>query len=171
MRSKVGLAALVLLAACVAFGQEEQKSKIQNTPQWEKMKTLVGQWEGTVAEDKEKKPVTENIRMTGDGSALMHIMGYGAPEEMVTMFHPDGARLMMTHYCAAHNQPRMRSAEMKDPNRVAFDFVDVTNAAPGDGYMYRLEITFDSPDHHTEYWTYKQGEKLMTAKFEFKRAK
>ncbi len=42
MRSKAGLAGLILLAACVVFGQEEQKSKIQNTPQWEKRKTLVG---------------------------------------------------------------------------------------------------------------------------------
>ena len=138
MRSKVGLAGLILLAACVAFGQEEQKSKIQSTPQWEKMKTLDGQWEGTVAEDKEKKPVTENIRMTGDGSAIMHVMGKDTPHEMVTMFHRDDGALVATHYCAAMNQPRMRFVgPAKAPDRLDFTFVDGTNLGAHPGRMDR----------------------------------
>ncbi len=30
------------------------------------------------------------------------------PENMITMFHMDGDRLLMTHYCGAGNQPRMK---------------------------------------------------------------
>jgi len=51
---------------------------------------------------------TLEIRMTGGGSAIMHLLDKDTSHEMVTMFHPDGPTLLATHYCAAHNQPRMQ---------------------------------------------------------------
>ena len=77
------------------------------TAEWQKLKTLVGQWEGLMEEGGKQMPATVEARMTGDGSAIMHMMGKDSPYEMVTMIHPDGKRLLATHYCAAHNQPRM----------------------------------------------------------------
>ena len=103
---------------------------------------------------KKRADVTSlEVRLTADGSAVMHVMGKGTPHEMVTMFHPDGKRLLATHYCAAHNQPRMALVPGKEANQVAFEFVDGTNIAAGDEHMKRVVITFVDADHHDERWT------------------
>jgi hypothetical protein len=86
---------------------ENFEDKDQASPEWQKLKSLVGSWEGYMEEGGKKEPLTADVRMTGDGSAIMHTMARDTPMEMVTMIHPDGKRLLATHYCAAHNQPRM----------------------------------------------------------------
>jgi hypothetical protein len=104
-------------------------------------------------ENGKSMPATLEVRMTGGGSAIMHVMAKDSPYEMVTMFHGDGTRLLATHYCAAHNQPRMAMVASKAPNQVAFEFVDGTNIAAGDGYMKTIVITLIDRDHHEEAWT------------------
>ena len=42
-------------------------------------------------------------------------MNSGTPHEMITMFHMDQAELLATHYCSAHNQPRMRAVPSGQP--------------------------------------------------------
>ena len=101
----------------------------------------------------QKMPATVDVRMTGDGSAIMHVMGKDSPYEMVTMIHPDGKRLLATHYCAAHNQPRMALVPSKAANQVAFTFVDGTNIGPGETHMQGVVFTFIDADHHDEAWT------------------
>jgi hypothetical protein len=144
--------------AATARGQGEGKtSVVPQTPEWQKLKSLVGQWEGTYEEGGKQAQATLEVRMTGDGSAIMHVMAKDTPYEMVTMIHPDGKRLLATHYCAAHNQPRMALVPSKAPNQIAFDFVDGTNIAAGDGHMKSVVFTFTDADHHEEAWTYSAG--------------
>jgi len=152
---------VMLFVGVAAFGARAQEkgatmkmSAVPQTPEWQKLRSLVGSWEGVVEEGGKKLPTTVEVRMTGDGSAIMHVIGRDTPHEMVTMFHPDGKRLLATHYCAAHNQPRMALVPAAAPNQVAFDFVDGTNIAPGEGYMKGLVITFADADHHEEAWTF-----------------
>jgi hypothetical protein len=79
---------------------------------------------------------------------------------------------MATHYCAAHNQPRMVATPGRDPNRVVFDFKDGTNIGPNDGHMQAVAFIFDGPDHHIEEWTYVDNHgKLSTGRFDFRRKK
>ena len=156
--------AAAVVVACLAVGSlaaRQEKSEggmalrpVAQTPEWKKLVSLVGAWDGWYDEGGGKKGVaTAEVRMTGDGSAVMHVMGRDTPHEMVTMFHPDGKRLLATHYCAAHNQPRMALAPAPAPNQLAFEFVDGTNIEPGDVYMKRLVVTFLDADHHDEAWT------------------
>ena len=144
---------------------EGAKSVVANTPEWQKLKTLVGTWEGYMEAGGQKLPTKVEIRMTGDGSALMHVMDRDGPHEMITMFHPDGKRLLATHYCAAHNQPRMALVPSKAPNQVAFEFVDGTNIAPGDGHMKGVVITFVDADHHEAAWTHSGGPEAGVFKY------
>jgi hypothetical protein len=131
----------------------EKPSAIANTPEWQQIKSLAGQWDGVVeAEDGKKTPTTVEMRLTGGGSAVMHVMDKDTPTEMVTMFHPDGDRLLATHYCAVHNQPRMALVKSGVPNQIAFDFADGTNIRPGDTHMKRLVLTIKDADHHDETW-------------------
>lgn len=158
---RVARYAMTALMACIsmcAVVSAQQKSEpkmsvVADTPEWQKLRALVGEWEGVSEVDGKRMPITVEMRLTGDGSAVMHVMAKGTPYEMVTMFHPDGNRLLATHYCAAHNQPRMALVKGADPNRIQFDFVDGTNIRPGDGHMKSLTITVKDPDHHDEAWT------------------
>jgi hypothetical protein len=126
-----------------------------SSPEWQQLKTLVGLWQGAVSEDGKQMGSTLEIRMTGGGSAIMHLLDKDTSHEMVTMFHPDGPTLLATHYCAAHNQPRMQLVTAPGPNQIAFRFKDGTNIGPGDGHMTGLVITFIDADHHDETWTYE----------------
>jgi hypothetical protein len=162
---------LLLLCALVASA-DEHKSAIAPNASFDKMKTLQGAWVGTSVDGKEQYPANTRFQMVSDGSALMAWIGEGSPYEMVTIFHVDGKELMATHYCSAHNQPRMVAEPGSDPNRLVFKFKDGTNIGPHDGHMQELTIIFDGPDHHIEEWGYmdQQG-KLSTGRFDFHRKK
>ena len=156
--------ALALVAGVVAPLASQDKTEggmalrpVPQTPEWQKLRSLVGQWEGSVEEGGKTQTTRVDVRMTGDGSAVMHVMDKDGPHEMVTMFHPDGKRLLATHYCAVHNQPRMAMTPAPAANQVAFRFVDGTNIEPGDMHMTGLVITFVDADHHEEAWTSQMG--------------
>jgi hypothetical protein len=173
--SVVSVALLMLAAAARAQDKGEAGMALRpvaQTPEWQKLRMLVGQWEGFMEEGGKKLPTQAEVRMTADGSALMHVMGRDTPHEMVTMFHPDGKRLLATHYCSAHNQPRMALTEAPGANQLAFQFVDGTNITPGDTHMVRLVITFLDADHHDEAWTASvNGKEGPAAIFRYARKK
>jgi hypothetical protein len=163
MKHVSGLSAALLIVGIASLGAqakpqgskapEMKMSAVPQTPEWQRLKALVGNWEGTVEMEGKPMTATVEVRMTGDGSAIMHVMDKGGPHEMVTMIHPDGKRLLATHYCAAHNQPRMALVPSAAANQVAFSFVDGTNIAPGEEHMRSVVFTFTDADHHEEAWT------------------
>src|ERR1700758_2200438 len=83
----------VTLTAAVAYGQTEAQKAFAT------LKTLPGTWEGKGMEGQESNmPVRVDFKVTAGGSAIMsEILGH---EDMISMFHIDGERLLMTHYCA-----------------------------------------------------------------------
>ena len=139
-------------------------------PEFERMKSLVGEWKGTSMNG---NAATVTYTLVSDNSALMERLAMGGESEMVTMYHPDGDHLMMTHYCSAHNQPRMRSQTVPVGSKdITFDFVDVTNlSAPGAGHMSKLVVTFGDKDHFTQEWTWTQQGKDMTVVITFERVR
>lgn len=168
------LAGFVLVAVALAGSAvaQHKDSSIQPNPAFDKMKTLVGEWEGTVNEGGKETSTRSSFRMVSDGSALMNTLGSGTPHEMITMFHMDGKELMATHYCAAHNQPRFRAVPGSDPRVVAFEFKDATNVAtPQTGHMVQVKFTMLDPNHHVEEWTFQENGKRETGRFDFHRKK
>jgi len=128
---------------------------------------LEGKWAGKGSEG---QPIEVSFRMTAGGSALMsEIHGHG-PENMITMFHMDDDRLIMTHYCGVGNQPRMKVISA-DAKSVTFEFFDGTNIAPGGGHMQH--VTFSQPDanHHTEEWVFVDHGAEHRETFTLERAK
>jgi hypothetical protein len=126
-RVKVFLA--VLISAGMGFPQAPKPAGHPTTAgaTFEKLKSLVGEWEGSFKEGGQQIPATTSFRLVSDGSALMNVLGAGTPHEMVTMIHLDNGDLLATHYCAAHNQPRFRLVPSSEPNVVTFEFKDATN--------------------------------------------
>lgn len=153
---------VMLLSATVVLAQSDaQKSFSQ-------LKSLTGSWEGKSSQG---EPVQVSYRMTAGGSALMsEINGHG--ENMISMIHLDGAnRLLLTHYCAAGNQPRMQaSAASPDGKTITFHFVDATDLdSPQAGHMDHVAISMLDANHHTEEWTFNDHGKEMKEVFDLKR--
>lgn len=133
-----------VFSAGTAFAESEGQTSFQQ------LTALEGKWSGKGSEG---QPIEVSFRMTAGGSALMsEIQGQGH-ENMITMFHLDGDRLLMTHYCGVGNQPRMKMIA-SDPKSVSFEFFDGTNIKPGDGHMQRLRLTQLDANHHTEEWVF-----------------
>lgn len=113
------------------------------------------------------RPVKVSFRTTSAGSAVMSEIA--GKEDMISMFHLDGDRLLLTHYCAAGNQPRMKAASA-DGKTITFDYVDATNlAAPDAGHMQRMVLTTIDANHHTEEWIFNDHGKEMKEVFNLER--
>jgi hypothetical protein len=142
--ARIAITLLFALATSAAFAASAaQKS-------FEELKSLDGSWEGKAANG---EPLQVIYRVTSNGSAVMsEIKG---KEDMISMFSLDGDRLVITHYCAAGNQPRMVAGPSPDGKTLTFDYLDATNlATPDAGHMTRLVLSMPDPNHHTEEWIF-----------------
>jgi hypothetical protein len=156
------IATVLILSSVPALAQSDAKATFDH------LKSLNGTWEGKANSDRSVKIV---FRPTSGGSALMsEILG---DEDMVTMFHLDNNRVLMTHYCGAGNQPRMQASASPDGKTITFSFIDGTNmASPKAGHMDHLVITMSDADNHTEDWTFIQEDgKQMKEHFDLARVK
>ena len=111
------------------------------------LKSMSGSWEVKSADG---RPLQVIFKVVSGGSAVMsEIMGQG-PEDMISVFHLDGAnKMLMTHYCGAGNQPRMQASVSPDGKTITFNFMDVTNLkSADDGHMYQMVLTVLDDNHH-----------------------
>lgn len=141
---------------------------------FDRIKGLAGTWEGKAQHgDGDLFPVTISYRITAGGATVEETLFGGTSHEMITMYHMNGSQLMLTHYCAQGNQPRMRAVQLEDPKVLHFDFLDGTNMSwEKDGHMHSAVITFDGPDHLQSAWTFWQnGQPGAAAKFDVMRKK
>lgn len=163
------LAAIV--AAVVLTGAAPADTK--PNPAWEKMKSLVGDWEGTANEENQKLPVKVSYRLVSSGTSLMETLNTPDGNDMITMYVPDGDHILMTHYCSEGNQPRMRAAVKGDASKVDFQYLDGTNVSSGPAAMHmeRLVVTFQDADHFRQEWTHRAGGKDAVGVFDYTRKK
>ncbi|HKD99862.1 MAG TPA: hypothetical protein VKE69_02535 [Planctomycetota bacterium] len=123
-------------------------------PLFDAVKSLEGSWE-MVGEDG-TKGVTE-FRVTSAGSVVREVMFPGGDHEMTNMYHLDGNALVLTHYCAMGNQPRMR-AEKRDGDRLLFRSDSVGDLAPGQGYMGEMTLELVDRDHMAQTWRFFEAD-------------
>jgi len=137
--------------------------------QFEKIKSLAGEWQGKRAMD--GKTVNATYELVSNGSTVMETLMPADEPNMVTMYHLNGDKLMMTHYCAVNNQPRMESVS-SEGGMVKFALKDITNLAKEeDGHMVGMSIAFKDADHITHTWTFKQEGKEMPGDIVLERKK
>lgn len=136
---------LMSLTTAAFSGADTAAPKSDAEKAFEKLKTLVGTWES----DDPKRPMSVKFRVTSNGSAILSEMLDGR-DNMITMIHLDDGRLLVTHYCAAGNQPRMVGKMSPDGKTVEFDFLDGTNFKSTNGHMHGLIITLIDDTHHSE---------------------
>ena len=134
----------------------------------DKVKGLEGTWE---MKGPDGKAATIVFHTGSGGNTVREIMFPGDDHEMTNMYHLDGRSLVMTHYCAIGNQPRMRAHAGGDPSKLVFKFDGVTNKTSADqGYMGEMTLTFLDKDTIREDWVhFVNGQAQSPASFELKR--
>jgi hypothetical protein len=133
---------------------------------FDSLKTLAGNWQ---AKGPDGKPAMASWKLASEGSVLMEEMTHGS---MISMYHLDNGRLLLTHYCGIKNQPRMKADVSADGKTITFDFMDATNmASPNDAHMHKMVLTFLDKDHYTETWFFhKDGKETVHATLSYARA-
>ena len=150
MKHVVTLIAAALVFAGVHAGEHATKP----TPAaFDRIKALEGTWTGKGGEGTETMDAKVVYRVTSGGNAVEETLFPGTPHEMVTMYHPDGNDVVLTHYCAMGNQPTMKLQPSSDPKTLSFDFVGGANVKPSEPHMHSAKITLVDPDHLESAWT------------------
>jgi hypothetical protein len=119
--------------------------------QFEKMKTLVGDWE---YKGPDGDRMVDTFRIFGEGSAILHLEKTAGRQDVITIFYPVGAELRGDHYCFMKNQPRYVASPSSDPSVITFKFRDITNlsASSQEGQMHSTTWRFVDADHLMQEW-------------------
>jgi hypothetical protein len=135
-----------------------------------RLKTLVGEW----TDNTPNGTARLTYELTGGGTALVERDSAGGMPGMMTVYHLDGSRLILTHYCMAGNQPRMQASGINpETGEIQFQFLDITNMAnPGAGHMHDVTLRIIDKDHLDAAWRfYENGAPKMTEEFHYTRVR
>lgn len=136
----------MLLATAVWLHAEEPAKSKPSSPEFERMKTLVGTWQGKTDMGQGPIDLTVQYRLLAAGSVVEERVFAGTPNEMVTMYFDKDGKLALTHYCMLGNRPAMR-LKSSDSKTLKFDFDKSCGINPKkESHMHALTITFDDVD-------------------------
>ena len=172
-----GQAAALLLAFTIASSplaasaQTAAGSPTDPAAAFSRLKTLVGTWQGSHTTKDGPATVVE-YSLTGGGSALVERLFAGSPHEMLSVYYMDGSDLVLTHYCAMGNQPRMRLVAGGKDGELRFDFVSGTNLDVATStHIHGGRIAILGPDRFDADWyVWSKGQPLDTKQFFMSRA-
>jgi hypothetical protein len=162
---RIAFPLLALLVATSAFADPNAQAA------FEKLKALQGNWSGTTSEG---KTLQVTFRVVSGGSAVESEIHGESEADMISVFHLDGDRLLMTHYCGTGNQPRMVGTLSPDGKTIRFNFLDATNLLPSQpGHMEHMTLTLPDANRQTEQWDFlaRDGQHQQHEIFELQRSK
>ena len=88
------------------------------------LRNLVGNWTGI---NEAGNPVSIRYAMTANDTVLVEQWFFHNDMEAMTLYHPDGERLIATHYCPIGNQPRLELRRQLEDGTLEFEFKSATN--------------------------------------------
>ena len=147
---RLGLAVIVVtsgaLAPLAAQGPQPAASA------FERLKAMEGEWIDVGGAFGTKGAVVATYKVTGAGNTVIESFPVGTPNEMTTVYHRDGTSIVLTHYCSAGNQPRMRAKEVNG-NVLEFAFDGGTNIdVARSSHMHNMRWEFISKDEIKADW-------------------
>jgi len=176
MKKVISVAIIVILGlvpGLLAANSGEYKMAVSHSKDFEKMKELVGVWEGTTDMGKGTQTIKATYELTSAGNAILERLFFGLPHEMVTVYHDFNGKLTLTHYCSLGNQPHM---ELMNPgeNNMLFVLSEKNHglSSVNETHMHALKISFDSKGSITHTWSlYEKGEKKSDVVIKLSRTK
>lgn len=144
MKAKIVSATLLLAASLFGTAAETTTTKL-GSPEFERMKTLVGTWTGKTDMGHGPEDTTIRYRLIAGGSVIEERMSEGTPNEMVTMYfdNKDG-KLAATHYCMLGNRPAM-VVTSSDAKSITMDFDSAccTIDPKKESHMHGMVVRFE----------------------------
>ena len=128
MRRIPPLLMVALIVALPALAADQGAQTYDALSALEALKALEGDWVGTSASGGTQSAVRYEV--IAGGNTVVKTYAMGKANEMLTIYHMDGDELLLTHYCALNNQPKMRFETSDTPGEIRFAFAGGTNFDP-----------------------------------------
>ena len=146
---------LLVWHAAHAAGPNPQ-NQVDAKAAYARLESLAGEWEADTSMGK----VHVSYELIAGGSALVERETMEHMPPMETVYHLDGNRLQLTHYCALGNQPKLeaRAYDARTGN-LEFGFLSATNlASPTAAHMHNATFRFIDDKHFAAAWElYENG--------------
>ena len=148
---RVGFPLFLILAASAALGSSETA--------FETFRGFEGGW--AIRSGRNSLPIQMTYEIGSKGSIVTEQFG-----KELSVFYRDGQSLLMTHFCNAGNQPRLRLRENGQPGVFEFEMFDITNLQSADAdhverVIYRI---IDDKTMYLEI-VWKNGKSEKTEKY------
>ncbi len=156
----------------LAFAGEKMGPPVAHSKDFDRMKELVGAWEGKADMGNGMEQLKITYELTSAGNAIVEKFAAGRPHEMVTVYYDYNGKLGLTHYCSLGNQPHMEIANSGDGSML---FV-LSETAPNivsmkEMHMHAHGIAIDGKNSMTQTWTlYDKGTKVNEVSVKLTRA-
>jgi len=160
----------VLLAATTVYAGSSKYDRAGDTAAFSRLKTLVGEWEA----DTQMGKAHLSYELIAGGTALVERETAEKMAPMLTVYHLDGDRLMLTHYCMAGNQPRMQARSFNsETGELEFQFLDANSLTnSGAGHMHNARFHFTDSNHLSTEWDFfENGQKKFTETAQYTRVR
>ena len=160
-----------LSAGCQSPGDTHEELRFDRESSAEQLvrfMAMEGNWR--IVGGDESQGASHNYKTIANGTVVVETAFPGQPHEMITVFHLDGPKLVMTHYCAAGNQPYM-VAEHPSGDRVHFRFERASDMVHPDApHMRDASYHFIDRDRVNTTWQYwEDGAKVSEMNIELER--
>lgn len=158
--------AALLLGALLAAPPAGAGQAVDGKAAFESLKKLAGDWQGRITTP-DGKTTTARYELISGGTAVMETVFAGTSHEMRSVYHLDGADLVLTHYCATGNQPRMKlDPAASTPEKLVFQFAGGSNMDPAkDGHIHGGRLVFAADGKVESEWDfYQEGKQVGTNK-------
>jgi len=129
---------------------------------FDQLRALEGAWasqaeqgEGEAHDEEAALASQFDFAVSAGGTVVMETMNAGTTHEMINMYHLDGEDLVLTHYCAAGNQPTMKldRAALAE-GKTQFAFTGGTNLDPAvDQHIHSVELNWQDDGSVAADWT------------------
>jgi hypothetical protein len=150
----------LFLAATVSAGvaaRAAANTEVDAGTAFSRLKALVGGWDVESSRGK----AHSRFELISGGSVLLEHFTEPGGQEMLTTYHLDGSRLVLTHYCLAGNQPQMVAEKFDGASgELDFAFAGGSNIAPGAGHMHNVVFHLPSNDHFDAKWDFVEAGKI-----------
>lgn len=135
------------------------------------IKAMEGDWITLDATGKEV--LTSSFKVTAGGSVVREVVFPGQPQEMTNLYHMDGPDLILTHYAALGNQPRLRASQGKLKGVIQFELDSITDwKGASQPYRGALVLRVLDPNHVIFSWSVVEaGQVSGHAEFDLRRKK